>query len=553
MSSITILFGTETGNSESASKELESALHHAGYRAKVTELSAYPAASLPTTSLLLIVTSTYGKGDTPANAEKMLRHLETHPELGALRYGVCALGDSTYQHFAQCGRDYDRVLAECGANRVVDLCVCDVDYEENFPTFQKNVLDWLAENGDEFRGVAETKAKKGFFARLFGFLGRPADAPVEAPVGPLVVRAPSGPKTSFAIVKSRRRLNAEGSAKETMHYELELEDADFSYLPGDCIAVHPDNSPEDVARFLERTGLDGATPVVFDGRPSTLREVLKTRDFHRLTTEFAELLARGQGPLAVSGCDVKAYRHERHVLEALAEHEGFGALEAGAVLEALLPTPARLYSIASSPRVQPKIVAVTVETPRYEHGGYQRVGLASGWLCDRVGDGARIRVHKVLGNHFRPAAPDVDMILIGPGTGVAPYRGFLQERGAQRGAGRTWLFFGHQHEQTDFLYREELEGFREAGVLTRLDCAWSRDQIEKRYVQHLLEEAGQEVWAWVQGGAVLYVCGDKQHMAADVHAALVRVAMRHGGLDTEAAHAFWKDAEENDRYRVDVY
>lgn len=550
MTSITLLFGTETGNSESASKTLASALHHAGYHVKVTELAAKPPSELPEARLLLIITSTYGSGDAPVNAEKMLRHLETRPNLSGVRYGVCALGDSTYPNFAQCGRNYDRLLRECGADRVIDLCVCDVDYEEYFPTFQKNVTEWLRQHGAEFSGYVPPGPKKGLGAWLKRVFGG-GQAAVEAPE-PLRVAPPSGPEPIPARVLCRRRLNGSGSAKETWHYELELSDPTFSYEAGDCIALHPTNSEADIALFLARTGLDGTAQVMVGPQSVTWSKLLETRDLQRITPEFATLLARGRGPLAEPGADSKAYRHERHLLEALAEHAGL-ALTANEVLEALLPIAPRLYSIASSPRVHPQVVHLTVETPRYPSGPYERVGMASGYLCDRVQDGDHVMVHKVSGAHFRNAPADVDVIWIGPGTGVAPYRGFLQERALDRGQGRSWLFFGHQHQSSDFLYGEEWQAQQKAGVLTRLDCAWSRDQAEKVYVQHLIEQHGAEIWAWIQAGAIIYVCGDKQRMASDVEQTFVRLAEQHGGMDHRAAQSFIHDLETSHRYRVDVY
>ena len=550
MTSITLLFGTETGNSESASKTLAAALHHAGYHVNVTELAAKPPSELPQAQLLLIITSTYGSGDAPVNAEKMLRHLETHPNLSGVRYGVCALGDSTYPNFAQCGRNYDRLLSECGAQRVIDLCVCDVDYEEYFPAFQNNVLGWLKEHGAAFSGYVPPNPKKGFGSWLKRMFGG-GQAQVQTPEA-LFVAPPSGPTPISARVVGRRRLNGSGSAKETWHYELELSDPAFSYETGDCLAVHPINSSAEIARFLARTGLDGTSRVMLGSSPVTWSKLLETRDLRRITPEFAALLSRGRGPLAEPGADSKLYRQERHLLEALGEHDGL-SLTASEILEALLPAAPRLYSVASSPRNQPNVVHLTVETPRYQQGPYERVGLASGYLCDRVQDGDSILVHKVSGAHFRNAEADADVIWIGPGTGVAPYRGFLAERAIERGGGRSWLFFGHQHQATDFLYGEEWQAQLKAGVLTRLDCAWSRDQAQKVYVQHLLHGHGAEIWAWVQGGAIIYVCGDKQHMASDVEQAFVRLAETHGGLDRRAAEAFIHDLEKTHRYRVDVY
>ncbi|HSC87741.1 MAG TPA: sulfite reductase flavoprotein subunit alpha [Polyangiaceae bacterium] len=557
MSTIPILFGTETGNAEYCAKELKAALTKSGYSAQVVDMNRYGAEQLAAAPLVLIITSTYGKGDPPVNAEKLLKHLESdQPQLSHLRYAVCALGDSTYQDFAQCGRDFDRHLERHGARRVVDLVICDVEFEEFFPKFKESVLAWVATTGDEFRGAdAPSTPKRGFFARLFG-RGKAAEPTVASES--LVMPEKAGPAASehdpvFARVLRRRRLNGEGSAKETMHYELSLDGSGIHYEPGDCIAVHPRNSHEDVSRFLAAFGLDGATTVVLDGHAHSLAQALATRDFHRITSGLAELLARGQGPLSAAGVDAKDYRHRRHLIEAVTEHRDLPSLPAQELLEMLLPAPPRLYSIASSQKLTPGEVHLTVETPRYELDGHGRVGLASGYLCDRVKDGEQIVIHKVAGPHFRVAPSGTDMILIGPGTGVAPYRAFLHERRAQNAAGRIWLFFGHQHRDRDFLYGEELEGFVRDGLLTKLDCAWSRDGAEKRYVQHVMREQAAELHAWIQAGAILYVCGDKQHMAADVHRALVEIVAQQGGLAAEQAEQFVKQLETDGRYRLDVY
>ena len=554
MPSIPILFGTETGNAEYSAKELKSAIDKAGFAASVVDMANFTPEALALAPLVFIITSTYGKGDPPVNAEKLLKHLEQDaPELSALRYGVCALGDSTYQDFAQCGRDFDRRLADNGARRVVDLCVCDAEFEEFFPTFKENVLAWLATTGDEFRGPAEAPAqKKGFFKKLFGVFGGGSDAP--SAVSPIVAPAARDEHApTSALVLRRRRLNAEGSAKETMHYELSLEGTGIHYEPGDCIAIHPQNAPHAVAAFLRAFSLNGDAPVLLDERELTLSEALATRDFQRITSGLAEILRQGKGPLAEPGADAKDYRHRRHLSEAVAEHTHLPDVAAQTLLGALLPTPARLYSIASSQRVTPNEVHLTIETPRYSQDGFTRVGLASGYLADRVRDGEKVTIHKVAGAHFRVAPANVDMILIGPGTGVAPYRAFLLERQALGATGKNWLFFGHQHEGSDFLYRSEFESMQASGLLTRLDCAWSRDQDQKRYVQHLMEEASAELWSWLERGALLYVCGDKLHMAAGVHRSLVSIVSRHGSMTTERAEAWVKDLETRERYRLDIY
>lgn len=550
MSRIPILFGTETGNAEYCANELSTALKKAGYRAQVIDMGTFQPSQLTELPFLLIVTSTYGQGDPPANAEKLLRYLENeHPFLGQLRYGVCAFGDSTYQNFAQCGRDFDRLFEDCGATRALDLHVCDIDFEDTFPAFQQSVLSWAETQGAAYQGVEEEPEKKGFFQRIKSWFGRPADASLSAPD----VAPPKAHQGQAARVLRRRRLNQAGSHKETMHYELSLEGTGITYEPGDCIAVHPENHPAEVEQLLQLLGLPGDAPVTVNSAPSTLREALLTRDLQRVSSKWADLLAQRPGPLSQPGTVSSEYRARRYLIEAISEHTGPFSLDAQTVIDWLLPLPPRLYSVASSPRLNAQEVHLTVETPRYAVDKFQRVGLASAWLCDRVQDGDSILVHHVPGPHFHLPEAHQDIILVGPGTGIAPFRAFLQEREATQASGRTWLFFGHQHREQDFLYEEELKGFLQRGVLARLDCAWSRDQAEKQYVQHLMKESASALWQWLNAGAVLYVCGDKQHMASDVRQTLVAIAEAQGQLDPATAEAWVAHLEQTNRYRLDVY
>ncbi len=582
-STIRILFGTETGNAEDTANDLGDELRRRGWHADVVDMDDYEPTDLPREALLLIITSTFGNGDPPVNAEALMEHLrQDAPDLGGLRFGVCALGDSTYPRFAQCGRDFDGLLEERGGERVIPLQVCDADFEDYVPAFQKSVIGWLEEHGAPFEGASagperaasETaETSPGLFGgivsavrSLFGGAGEPsgAEPPAMAPVTEAAADqpAPSGPWTAknpfAATITARRKLSGAGSGKETMHYELSLAGSGIDFAPGDSFGVHPHNDPVEVDRLLEALDLDGTVVVVHDGEQRALRELLLERlDLQNVTKALAQALGRSGGPAGAAVAEgddaLRAWRGTRFVWEAASEHPD-ASIGAQELVDALRRLQPRLYSVANSPLVDAESVHFTVETLRYAHDGFARTGVASTWLCDRVAEGAPVPVHLVPGTHFRlPEAPDADIICVGPGTGVAPFRGFLQHREARGDSGRTWLFFGHQTSACDALYADELAGFEERGVLTHLTCAWSRDQEHKVYVQHRMAEHGAEVYAWLDGGGLLYVCGDKQHMAGDVRSTLVAIAAEHGGLDAAGAEAWVAALEDGGRYRVDVY
>ncbi|MFT5454821.1 MAG: sulfite reductase (NADPH) flavoprotein alpha-component [Myxococcota bacterium] len=571
---IRILFGTETGNAEDSANELADVLRQRGWHTDVFDMDDYQPSDLASESLVLVITSTFGNGDPPVNAEALMEHLKDDaPALSGVRYGVCALGDSTYPRYAQCGRDFDRRLAECGAERVIPLQVCDADFERYIPKFRASVIAWLEQHGAAFEGAeapsgsgatrGASGGKSGFFASMVSsvrslFGGAPAPAPASAaPRAPAAAPMGWSSKRPFAAtLLQRRKLSGEGSGKETMHYALSIAGSDIAFEPGDSFGVHPHNDPAEVDAILAALDLDASAPITVGSAQLPLGQALRERfDLQHVTAALADALIAAGGPStdAHRADRLEEWRHSRFVAEAISEHPGatLSAHDLAAALRRLQP---RLYSVANSPLLTPDEVHITVETLRWEHDGFARTGVASTWLCDRVANGGTVPIHRVPGSHFRPPTdPAADIVCVGPGTGIAPFRAFLQHREARGDTGRTWLFFGHQTQSCDALYADELAGFEQRGVLTRLSCAWSRDQPDKIYVQHRMEAQGESLWSWLDSGAVFYVCGDKQHMAGDVRAALVRIAQAHGGLSPEAAEAWLVDLVEGGRYHVDVY
>ncbi len=572
---IRVLFGTETGNAEGCAEELLEGVQALGLTAELTDMDDYDRDEIAEEEYVFIVTSTFGNGDAPYNAEQFLDFLKgpDAPDVSSLRFAVCGLGDRSYPNFAQCGKDFDARLDALGGTRVVPRMDCDVDFEVPFDQWKRQVLGWLAENppeaGDAPAPAARPEKKGGFWGKVSGwFGGKKAEDVVSAPTSPTSTPAPatSAPAEKptwtrdnpfMSKVVARRLLSGEGSAKETMHYELDLTGSGIEFHGGDSFGVFPHNPPAEVAGILEGLGLDPEAAVTLkDGSTRALRSVLtRVKDLQRVPVDLLRALADAGGPgadaLAAGGEATAAYLKERYVLDVVRDHPD-AALDAQRLTDLLRALPPRLYSVANSPKIDADRVHFVVETLRYERQGRPCEGVASVWFADRVGD-EPVPLYLQPNTAFRLPAPDVDIIMVGPGTGIAPFRAFLQERQVAGGSGRSWLFFGHQHQATDHLYSNELQAYAASGVLARQSYAWSRDQDDKIYVQDRIREEGAEVWKWLQGGAHVFVCGDAHGMAPGVHEALHQVAITHGGMDRDGAEAFVQGLVDDKRYHRDVY
>jgi sulfite reductase (NADPH) flavoprotein alpha-component len=529
MRPVYVLFGTESGNAQGLADRTGEALREAGLTAKVVDMMDFDGAELAHVGLLLVVTSTYGNGDPPSNAEMLHAFLlKKCPPLPGLAFSVCGLGDTTYERFAQCGKDFDRRLGELGATRLTDRQDCDVDYEEPFEK-------WLA------RAVAAMKERAASAPDS-------SDAADDPPVpAPSQARAtdPLGSRRNPAIatVLENVALTGAASSKEARHVVLGV--AGLELEPGDSVGLWVENDPALVTAVLKAAGASATDLVKLGADELSLGEALSRRlEIQEPDARLVERLASGASP-----DERHAMLKENHVLDLLERH---GGATLGASLAGLLrPMAPRVYSLASSPRVHPEEVHLLVDVIRYDLGSRPRMGVASRQLAQRAPAGASIPVFTHKTPSFRLASPDVDVVMIGPGTGVAPFRAFLQERAWQKATGRAWLFFGARNRATDFFYEAELERFRKEGVLTRLDTAFSRDQVDKIYVQHRMRESATELRAWIDGGATVYVCGDAKHMAPDVHATMIEI-LADGG-DEDAARARLDAMGEARRYQRDVY
>jgi len=536
---LAVVYGSQTGNGRRIAERLGQAAEAAGIAVRVYAARDYPLKDLAKERLLTVVVSTHGDGDPPDDARGFIEHLlgKRVPPLPQLRYSVLALGDSSYPKFCETGRQVDERLAALGAQRLLPRVDCDVDYE-------RLAAPWL----EQVVGGA-----------------RDALGAVPAANVTRLRSVPPAPRYSreqpfTAPVLANDRITGRGADRDVRHLEISLEGSGLTYKPGDALGVWHENPPTVVAAVLAAVGATGEESVTIEGQARSLREWLgREREITRLTRPFlAELATRSGSPALAEALApgnegrLRALLKDEQLVDVLRRHPA--AWPAEELVKALRPLAPRLYSIASSSAAVGEEAHLTVAVVDYERDGDQRWGAASAHLASLTGDGATVRVFVEPNERFRlPDDPSRDVIMIGPGTGVAPYRGFLQEREAQGATGRNWLVFGARHFASEFLYQVEWQDAARKGLLDRMDVAFSRDRTPRAYVQDRLREAGAEVYAWLQGGAHLYVCGDSERMAPDVHDALVEIVAAHGGFDRDAAEAWLRRLADERRYLRDVY
>lgn len=537
---LTILYGSQTGNGQGIAEQAAAKLKEQSFDVTIQSMSDFKPNALKKIEHLLIVVSTHGEGDPPDTALPLYEFLHSRraPKLGHLKYSVLALGDSSYEFFCKTGADFDQKLAELGAEPLAPRVDCDLDYDE--PAAQ-----WLAavetalqiQSGNRQAAVTVEENSSGVqYSRTNPF---PAE------------------------VLENINLNGRGSNKETRHIELSLEGSGLTYEPGDSLGIFPENNPELVDEIIKSGTWNPEEIVEINSKGErrafhiALRHhveitvltkgLLEKLSHYSESEQLKQLLAEGQS------AELRAYLEGRDLLDALND---FGPVKANEqqLTGILRKLPARLYSIASSLKANPDEVHLTIGTVRYEAHGRNRQGVCSVQCAERLepGDSLPVYVHK--NDNFRlPADPATPIIMIGPGTGIAPFRSFIEERSETGAPGKSWLFFGDQHYVTDFYYQTEWQNYVKDGVLTRIDLAFSRDTDEKVYVQHRMKEAAGELYEWIQEGAAIYVCGDEQHMAKDVHAALLVILQEEGGKTAEEAEQFMTQLIQDKRYQRDVY
>ena len=537
---VAVLYASQTGTGERLAKKVAKELKAKGHTAKLSSFDAYPVHELSVEECAVIVASTYGEGDPPDGVKGFYDALcaETAPRLERLEYTVLALGDSHYEHFCKFGVDLDQRLEALGAKRITPIVTADVEVDEPFERWKSALL-----------------------ARL--------EASAEAPPTALASPAPVGPVSLYhrdnpfnATLVDKRVLTAEVSSKSTLHLSFSLAGSDLSYEVGDALAVVPSNDPALVANILKATYLSGDEIVDIPKiGPRTLREALaNVLQITKLTRKLVDAYARAGDLLQLKGLlqpeqqsHLDTYLYDRDPIDLLTEHPG--VIMSAQQLADLLPKLApRLYSISSSPKAHAGEVHATVAIVRYRAHNRERGGVCSTLLADRTDLQGTLPIYIQHNKKFRlPADPAAPIIMIGPGTGIAPFRGFLHERCATGAKGKNWLFFGDRSAATDFLYREELDQMLASGQLTRLDTAFSRDQPHKIYVQDRMLEHGAEFFAWLEQGATIYVCGDASRMAKDVDAALHQLIALHGEVGAADAEAYVSNLHDSGRYHRDVY
>jgi sulfite reductase (NADPH) flavoprotein alpha-component len=543
-----ILYGSQTGNATRIAKRAQKAAADLGIVAEVKNMADFRTAALKQARHMLVVVSTHGEGEPPDEAKELHRFLHSNraPRCQDLNFAVLALGDSSYENFCKTGRDFDERLAALGATRIADRVDCDVDFEAKSEA-------WIA---DACRAVLARTA--GAPAEPAGPSNAHSAAASEAPIAP---RKFHRGNPFSAPVLERVRLNARASAKETLHLELGLDGSDLSYQPGDALGIMPHNNPAYAREMLATLCIAETAVVTVAGVEGTVLDALiRQLDITAVSRAFLGAYAERTGHkelLSLLGTDKKAelraYADGRQTIDVLVDYPAPG-LSAPDLVAMLRPLKPRLYSIASSLLAHPGEVHLTIGVTRYQSHGRNREGVCSTFLADRLSADESLPIYVQENPSFRlPASPEAPIIMIGPGTGVAPFRGFVEERAATGAKGRNWLFFGDRNLTADFLYQTEWQRYWKETVLSRMDVAFSRDQDQKIYVQHRMHENKKDFYAWLEEGAHLYVCGDAKKMARHVHDALLQVVQEGGGKSPEAATEYVDQLRRDRRYHRDVY
>jgi len=528
-----ILFGTQTGNAESVAEDAAALAKTKGFTPRVAEMDDVSMEQLATMQNLIVVVSTYGEGEMPDNAHIFWDALSasTAPRLENLTYGVLALGDTSYDEFCQAGKLVDTRLEQLGAKRLGARVDCDVDFED---------------------------AAEAWIAATIPDAGSVATAAPAAEATPKKEKSGWGRKNPYlSTMLDNHVVSGAKSAKEIRHIAFDLGDSGMTYEAGDALGVMPVNAPDLVQTWLDRLGAGAETDI--SGQP--LGDLLTTG--LEIMTPSRDLI-RAIEPLAkndelshvVGNGDKEALEHYlwgKDALDLLNLNPDL-ALDPAQVISWLKPLQHRAYSISSSPKAHPGEVHLTVAAVRWMYENRPHRGVCSTFLADHVPEGAQAGIFMSPNKSFRvPEDDSVPMIMVGPGTGVAPFRAFLEERRERGANGANWLFFGDQHRASDFIYEDEISAFSASGLLTRLDLAFSRDQAEKVYVQHRMVENGKDLFAQLEEGGYFYVCGDATRMARDVDDALHQIIETQGGMSSEAAIEYVNRLKRDKRYVRDVY
>lgn len=539
---ITILYGSQTGNAQNLATKKGKVLTENGFKVTVSSMNEFKPNNLKKIHNLLIIVSTHGEGDPPDNALTFHEfiHGKRAPKLDNLRYSVLSLGDSSYEFFCQTGKEFDQKLEELGGQRLYERVDCDLDFDEPANEWFEGVLNSLSSAKSQ-KDITTSSTNEAVLTDSEFSRNNPFQAEV------------------LEILN----LNGRGSNKETLHIELSLEGSGISYAPGDSLGIYPQNDPELVSALIDALNFHadeqvtiknlGETCSLYDALLSKFEITVLTKPLIEKTAPFSKNETVQELLVAENAEQLKSYIAGRDLLDFVLDY-GPWEFNTQSFISLLRKLPARLYSIASSYSANPEEVHLTIGAVRYEAHNRKRNGVCSIQLSERIQAGDHLPVFIQDNQNFKlPENPDTPIIMVGPGTGIAPFRSFMQEREEINAEGKSWLFFGDQHFVTDFLYQTEWQKWLKDGVLTKMDVAFSRDTKEKVYVQHRMLEHSQELFQWLEEGAAIYICGDEKHMAHDVHQTLLQIIEKEGNKSKEEADAYLTNLQQQRRYQRDVY
>ncbi|WFO50616.1 assimilatory sulfite reductase (NADPH) flavoprotein subunit [Aeromonas veronii] len=534
--SLTILYGSQTGNAKGVATAIKAQAEARGLPVTIASMADYKPKQLKKESHLLVVVSTYGEGEPPESAVDLFEQLKKGKigKLDGLKFAVLGLGDSSYEFFCQTGKDFDDFLTKAGAERIYELASLDVDYQDAAKSWGEQALN----------AIAATLS------------AGPAGSSVASAVQQAVGHSQYSKENPFpARLSVNQKITGRDSTKDIRHIEINLADSGLTYQPGDALGVWFDNDAELVGEVLTLTGLSGEEATAHGTLRATLTGHFELTRLHGgFITGLADISDNAAlKDLAGDKAQVNALVASAQVVDVLKRFPT--ALTAEQLIGLLRPLTPRLYSIASAQSEVEEEVHLTVGVVRYrQEDGTVRSGAASSYLADRLIEDGEVRVFVEHNDNFRlPANPDTPVIMVGPGTGIAPFRAFMQERETQGAEGKNWLFFGNPHFTQDFLYQVEWQRYVKSGLLSKISLAFSRDQANKIYVQDRLREAGLELYQWLEAGAHFYVCGDANKMAKDVQEALLDVIAEHGHKSREEAEEYLSELRRAKRYQRDVY
>ncbi|BBN80120.1 sulfite reductase [NADPH] flavoprotein alpha-component [Pseudoalteromonas sp. A25] len=538
---LTILYGSQTGNAKAVASQLKSQAEARGLSVKLVNMADYKTSALKKEKFLAIAVSTYGEGEPPEDAEALHAFLASKkaPKLDGVKVAVIGLGDTSYEFFCQTAKDFEQRLTKLGADVAYQRADLDVDYEEQ-------ATQWIAGALDVFEPDLKAQQQSQNNVVSMG---------LSAPVAQSQYTKQNPFAAELSVVQ---KITGRDSTKDVRHVEISLEGSDITYLPGDSLGVYFLNDEVLVDKVLAALEIAPETSVTIGSEALSVRTALiekleLTQSYPGFVEKYAQATNNAQLlALVEDKAALREYIEARQIFDVILQNPA--KIAAQTLVECARKLQARLYSIASSQAEVEDEVHLTVGLVEFDAFGEKHFGGCSGYLANRAEEGVKVKVFSEHNDNFRlPANDETPVIMVGPGTGIAPFRAFLQEREVREANGDNWLFFGNPHFTQDFLYQVEIQGYVKSGLLNKVDLAFSRDQAQKIYVQDRLREKGEEVFAWLEKGAHFYVCGDANRMAKDVHQALIDIVKAHGGKDDEQAEQYLKELRSQNRYQKDVY